>query len=751
MSAARKKAPPVDDDPPLTTVERAALAALGWRHAGASRRADGMMTLSFFAPGAAPDALPEQRTRAEWRAILAAGQAERAINAGDVDAAEQLVEQTRKLVGRAQAAQTPVNELGASPPIRRGAPLRLSATAVAAFAPGPDADGVFRRPPDMPERLMAPPRDLVDGRWQPREVYDQEALGELTESIREHGVLEDLIAIVNEQGEFELITGHRRKRAALAAGGRDVPVRVVEVTAAQADEIAIISNDARSDLTELERGRAYERIIAERGISEAELAKKLSRPRSYIQQRRALARATPEVQQAYAQGKLSFTAVRGICDGSGGDHEVQKATVASALRALKNGGNVTGEGLQRQAQQIIFERAEDVLKKLGWKPYRLWQGSTPHVYWFTATAPPVEWSPAEILAAVKELRRPPAEKPEIAQLTKEDMEQLGRRNWKVDPNFAPWPAVQRDENDLVFGEQALAAAAQARADVAALIARFQAKEWTVAFKYTSYWIVSTGKGKSKREESCHGYGEALKLIEKIEKGKLPPAKASEGYTYAPVCEVCRRKNPNHKNLDGLTVCASCAPPIEARLAAERATIVEALAAAGVPAWLEQAPAFVADLLLAQNRGGWLEPVLGLPNGYIEPDRLDQHIQTLTPEQRQAALCAVVTALAWQHRPAVTARHLAPATAVAAPPTAPESGAETPAPAGRALAEILAELSVIEERWAGSGMGSADGDTLEALAEDLEAQIGELDAEVYDAAAAQIAGLLRRLLEQGVPS
>jgi hypothetical protein len=304
---------------------------------------------------------------------------------------------------------------------------------------------------------------------------------------------------------------------------------------------------------------------------------------------------------------------------------------------------------------------------------------------------------------------------------------------------------------LVCGAQALAAAAQARTDVAALIARFQAKEWAVTFKYTSYWNATTGKGKAKREETCPNYGEALKLIEKIEKGKLPQVKEGGSNTYAPVCDVCRHKSPEHKTLDGRTVCVSCAPPIEARLAAEQAAIAQALAAQGVLVWLEQAPAWAADLLLSKHRSDWREQILGARGGWVEGDVVDREIQAITPEQRREALRTIVEELAWEQRQTATARHLASATAVAAPSTTPECGAETSVPARRSIAKILDELSVIEERWAGGGMGGADGDTLEALAEDLEAQIGELDAEVYDSTAKQITGLLRRLIEQGVPS
>jgi ParB family chromosome partitioning protein len=338
----------------------------------------------------------------------------------------------------------------------------------------------------MAERIMAAPRELVVGRGPPRETYDEATLAELAESIREHGVIADLLAIVNEYGELELIAGHRRKRAALAAGGRDVPVKVLEVTAAQAFELAIIDNDQRSDLTDLERGKAYERIIAEQQISEAELARRLGRARAYIQQRRKLAQACPELQQAYIGGQLGFTHVRAICDGSGGDHAVQQAVVAYEIKEIKAGRPDTATSLQERAERTVREQSGAALRKLGWKVDQYWQGNTQRHYHHAPTARPAEWSSAEILAAVREQRRPP-DGATAAHLDGAARLDLERHGWRMSATAcAPWTIAEKGK-ELIVGDAGDLAPqiAAAREALQKLADRFVKAGWAATWNHTT--------------------------------------------------------------------------------------------------------------------------------------------------------------------------------------------------------------------------------------------------------------------------
>src|SRR5690242_21964664 len=93
-------------------------------------------------------------------------------------------------------------------------------------------------------------------RWQPRSVFDDEALHELAASIREVGVLQPLVVRPLSEGRFELIAGERRLRAARLAGLRQVPIIIRSTSDQAALEIALIENIQREDIGPMERARA---------------------------------------------------------------------------------------------------------------------------------------------------------------------------------------------------------------------------------------------------------------------------------------------------------------------------------------------------------------------------------------------------------------------------------------------------------------------------------------------------------------
>lgn len=632
-------------------------------------------------------------------------------------------------------------------PIRRAPPLRLSTTSppATAWQPGPDAGGVYRRPPGMPEYTTFPPRDLVDGRWQPRVAYGQEALDELTASITEHGVTTPLLVLINELGEPELIAGHRRKRAALAAGGRDVPARVLEVTAAQAFEIAVIENDQRSDLTDIERGQAYEKMIAELGISEAKLAEKLGRPRAYIQQRRMLAAACPELQTAVTSSELGFTQARAICLGSGGDHTVQAAVTAYALAEIRADRPEPATRLQARAEQTVRERHAKDLAKLGWKFQKFWRnGGDLHLYW-ARTAKPAVWSSGEILATVREARRPP-DGPEPTLLTAEDRAALEVVGWRVfvENYCAPWAIIERakevaigDAGDLA---EHVAAARQALAQIAA---RFEARGWQI--QPTGGRLKLTppipepepgSKKKPKKLAPVEGrLADAEKLIKEVEAGtwKPEPAKSSSsssgtGYT----CKRCKVKMgwSEMEYIDHDYHCKGCAADVKV----EQATLKAKLATAidqQLGAWLDTAPDLAAMLVVLRNGGS-----LPLPEG---------------PE-RGKTLREAFTEWLWNNRERFKfveqAPASAPATAVAPPP------AETPAAAGPlTFDELVAAVAAIESRWAAGDGEAGDPDRLNELAHQLDdlAEEEAIPTEAFEDAQRRLGELLARVDEEGVPT
>jgi ParB/RepB/Spo0J family partition protein len=137
---------------------------------------------------------------------------------------------------------------------------------------------------------------------QPRKQFDPEKLEELAGSIREYGILEPLV--VTPRGDrYMIIAGERRYRAALLANLDQVPVRVIEADDRLVEELALLENVQREDLTIIEEARAYQALL-DRGMSKEELASKLGKQPWRIDERTSLLNLTPQYQKLVESGKI---------------------------------------------------------------------------------------------------------------------------------------------------------------------------------------------------------------------------------------------------------------------------------------------------------------------------------------------------------------------------------------------------------------------------------------------------------------
>lgn len=158
-------------------------------------------------------------------------------------------------------------------------------------------------PPDASVREV-PITAIVPNPEQPRLHFDEEKLAELSESIREHGILQPLV--VTEAGShFELIAGERRFQAAKKAGLTTVPVVVRSVSDREKLELAIIENIQRHNLNPIEEAKAYQRLVHEFGMSQEEVAKKMGKSRPSIANTLRLLYLPVEIQRAVASGRIS--------------------------------------------------------------------------------------------------------------------------------------------------------------------------------------------------------------------------------------------------------------------------------------------------------------------------------------------------------------------------------------------------------------------------------------------------------------
>ncbi len=139
---------------------------------------------------------------------------------------------------------------------------------------------------------------------QPRRHFDEEELDELAASIKEYGILQPLL--LKKQGPlYEIIAGERRWRAAKRAGLTEVPAIIRELDEKTSREIAIIENIQRADLNAVEEARAYQSLIDEYGLTQEEVAKRVSKKRVTITNSLRLLKLEPEILELLGSGKIS--------------------------------------------------------------------------------------------------------------------------------------------------------------------------------------------------------------------------------------------------------------------------------------------------------------------------------------------------------------------------------------------------------------------------------------------------------------
>ena len=126
--------------------------------------------------------------------------------------------------------------------------------------------------------------DLVPNKYQPRKNFDEESLNDLTNSIKERGMIQPIIVRKsdNENSKFEIIAGERRWLAAQRAGMHKVPVVVTEADDLKSLEFAIVENVQRHDLNPLEEAQGYKRLIEEFSYDQEKVSKFIGKSRSYI-------------------------------------------------------------------------------------------------------------------------------------------------------------------------------------------------------------------------------------------------------------------------------------------------------------------------------------------------------------------------------------------------------------------------------------------------------------------------------------
>lgn len=154
------------------------------------------------------------------------------------------------------------------------------------------------------EVVMVKLTDIIPNRFQPRLTFDEEALNELANSIKEHGIIQPLI-LRDLGSKYEIIAGERRYKASTLAGLTEVPAIIGAMDDQTSAELALIENIQRKDLSAIEEAKSYKKILDMGNFTQEELAKRMGKAQSTIANKMRLLSLTNEVQVALMNNLIS--------------------------------------------------------------------------------------------------------------------------------------------------------------------------------------------------------------------------------------------------------------------------------------------------------------------------------------------------------------------------------------------------------------------------------------------------------------
>ncbi|MCF3109835.1 ParB/RepB/Spo0J family partition protein [Niabella sp. CC-SYL272] len=160
--------------------------------------------------------------------------------------------------------------------------------------------------------LRIPVADIEVNPKQPRHDFDEQALKELSESIKIHDIIQPLTVSKTATGKYRLIAGERRLRASKMAGLADVPAYIRQANDAQLLELALLENLQREDLNAVEVALSYKRMMDELDYSQEQVAERMGKDRSTIANFIRLLKLPPDIQLAVRSGELSMGHARAI-------------------------------------------------------------------------------------------------------------------------------------------------------------------------------------------------------------------------------------------------------------------------------------------------------------------------------------------------------------------------------------------------------------------------------------------------------
>lgn len=191
--------------------------------------------------------------------------------------------------------------------------------------------------------------------YQPRKIFDEDALKELAESIKEHGVFQPIIIKKSIKG-YEIVAGERRVRASKLAGLTKIPAIIRDFTDEQMMEIALLENLQRENLTAIEEAIAYKSLLENLNLTQEELSKKVGKSRSHITNIIGLLRLPDDIQELVNTSKISMGHARIL----------SKLEDENQIREMANriiNENMSVRGIEDLTSKNSFERKNKINKK----------------------------------------------------------------------------------------------------------------------------------------------------------------------------------------------------------------------------------------------------------------------------------------------------------------------------------------------------------------------------------------------------
>ena len=214
------------------------------------------------------------------------------------------------------------------------------------------------------ESTATAPIDAITANpFQPREVFDEAAIAELTESIRSKGLLQPLLVRRIDSG-YQLIAGERRFRAAQRAGLARVPITVREADDREALELALIENLQRENLNPIEEARAFKRLADEFSLTQEDIAQQVNKSRSAVTNSLRLLQLPREVIKQLESGELSAGHARSLLalDATqqvtvGREVAAKRLSVRDAEQLVRERSRAATEDIEQRALEVELARA----------------------------------------------------------------------------------------------------------------------------------------------------------------------------------------------------------------------------------------------------------------------------------------------------------------------------------------------------------------------------------------------------------